>query len=218
LPSNVGGDAVKLFYLRRMGASGWGGPFALLLLHRVSGMIVLLLATALYVTLAHDRFLAMLRAARVDARIPFSPWWLLLVMAVAISVAIAWLTLSGRHREKLVSALRRFASECAAALASVGPRASVLLVLLTLAFHFLLIAGFYVLVQYAGQHIELLDCLIVLSATALAAVIPITVGGLGLMEGAPCCSMVCPRAPGSWSPSPTARCCWRVPGWAVSST
>jgi uncharacterized membrane protein YbhN (UPF0104 family) len=45
-------------------------------------------------------------------------------------------------------------------------------------------AAFYVLVRYAGQNVDVFDLLIVLAATAIAGVVPITVGGLGLMEGA----------------------------------
>jgi uncharacterized protein (TIRG00374 family) len=182
LPSNVGGDAVKLLYLKRMRAESWGGPFALLMLHRVTGMLVLLLGAAIHALFSRARLSALLSAAHVEASAPLRV--LPLVAALCLLGLLAWLLLSRRQRQKISGFLRRFASECGEALRQLSAQALIGLLLLTLAFHGVRLFAFYMLVAYAGQHIELLDLLIVLAATAVAGVVPISVGGLGLMEGA----------------------------------
>jgi uncharacterized protein (TIRG00374 family) len=184
LPSSVGGDAVKLVYLRRMNAENWGAPFALLLLHRVSGMVTLLFGAALYVAIDHVRFMSILRAAHVDARMPFDLRVALLALLALLLLGLAWLAVSGRYRNKLSVVLRGFIIECVSAVTRVGTRATLLLLVFTFAFHFVRVWAFYVLVAYAGHYISMLDSLVVLAATAMAGIIPITVGGLGLMEGA----------------------------------
>lgn len=182
LPSNVGGDAIKLLYLKRMRAESWGGPFALLMLHRATGMLVLLLGAATHAGLHRARLAQALRVAQVETGAPVKA--LALGLALALLAVLGWLLLAQRHRARLSGLLYGFLGECRAALLLVGPRALTELLLLTLAFHFIRMLAFYVLVQYAGQRIELWDLLIVLAATALAGVVPISVGGLGLMEGA----------------------------------
>jgi uncharacterized membrane protein YbhN (UPF0104 family) len=182
LPSNVGGDAVKLLYLKRMRAETWGGPFALLMLHRATGMLVLLVGAAAHAALNRERLVAALHAARVETHLPLNA--LALAGLLVLALGIGWLSLAGNIRARVAAVLRSFLAECAEALAQVGPRALGALAFWTLAFHFMRMLAFYTLVRYAGQHIELWDLLIVLAATAVAGVMPISVGGLGLMEGA----------------------------------
>jgi uncharacterized protein (TIRG00374 family) len=182
LPSNVGGDAVRLLYLRKLQAQSWGGPFVLLMLHRFTGMMVLLIAAGAYALACWDRIAAVLGAAHVQAFVPLAAlsWG----AALLVLLVLGWLVLSARLRAKIAGPLRRFAGECRDGLRELGMRRVIELLLLTVAFHVVRMLAFYVLVQYAGQSIALLDILIVLAATAIAGVIPISVGGLGLMEGA----------------------------------
>jgi uncharacterized membrane protein YbhN (UPF0104 family) len=182
LPSNVGGDAVKLLYLKRLRAENWGGPFALLMLHRFTGMMVLLVGAAVYAVVSHARIAVLLADARVQAHVPVSA--LALAGGAALVGLLGWLALSPRYRERIGGPVRRFAAECGRALVEVGARATAELLLLTVAFHFIRMVAFYLLVAATGQHIGLLDLLIVLAATAVAGVVPLSVGGLGLMEGA----------------------------------
>ena len=182
LPSNVGGDAVRLLYLRRLSDRSWGGPFVLLMLHRVTGIGVLLLAAGSYGLLRWERIAALLRAARVEAFMPVNS--LLFTAVLAAALPVGWFLLPERQRARVAGLVTRFARECRQGIAQVGARVTAELLLLTVAFHAVRMAAFYVLVQYAGQSIGLLDVLIVLAACAVAGLIPITVGGLGLMEGA----------------------------------
>jgi uncharacterized membrane protein YbhN (UPF0104 family) len=182
LPSNLGGDAIRLVYLRQLRAGNWGGPFALLLLHRASGMATLLLGAGAYAALQHERLAAVLRRGHIETRVPVEAFALAALLMLLLG--LAFLALSGQQRSRLTARLRGFAANCAQALSQVGALVAVQLLVLTLAFHFTRMLAFYVIVHYAGESVGLWDLSIVLAVTALAGVIPITAGGLGLVEGA----------------------------------
>jgi len=182
LPSNLGGDAIRLVYLRQLRAGNWGGPFALLLLHRASGMATLLLAAGVYATVQHERLAAVLRAGHIETRLPIETIGIAALMLAVL--ALAFLVLSAQQRARLAARLRGFARDCAQALSQVGTLVALQLLVLTLAFHFTRMLAFYVIVHYAGESVGLWDLSIVLAVTAIAGVIPITAGGLGLVEGA----------------------------------
>jgi uncharacterized membrane protein YbhN (UPF0104 family) len=182
LPSNIGGDAIRLMYLRRLRAESWGGPVALLAMHRVTGLLVLLIAAGGCALLRLPHIAAVLRAAHVQTHLP---WQVLAGGAACAAVGVvAWFALSAPIRVRAGAIIAKFLGECRQALREIGRANMALLLLLTAAFHAVRMLAFYVLVRYAGQHVDALDLLFVLAATALAGVVPITVGGLGLMEGA----------------------------------
>jgi uncharacterized membrane protein YbhN (UPF0104 family) len=182
LPSNVGGDAIRLVYLRKLRADSWGGPVALLLMHRATGMLVLLLAAGLCALLRFSHIASVLGAAHVQSHVPWP--WLAAALGCAVAALFGWLFLSARIRTRAAALAGTFLGEFRVALGEIGAGNMALLLLLTVAFHAVRVAAFYALVRYAGQHVDVFDLLIVLAATALAGVVPVTVGGLGLMEGA----------------------------------
>jgi hypothetical protein len=192
LPSNVGGDAVRLLYLKRMRAQNWGGPFAMLMLHRATGMGVLLIAAAIQAALDWQRLTHVLASVTLDRK--GAPHLSPLVLAagalalLAIGAAVTWI--AARYRVALLARVRRFASECWDATRELGWLAALSLIALTVLFHFARMLAFFVLVRCMGGTIGLFDLLPVLASTALAGVVPLTVGGLGLMEGAISVTMV----------------------------
>jgi len=181
LPSNVGGDAVRLLYLRRMRADNWGGPFAMLMLHRATGLGVLLVAAAVHAVIEHDRLSHVLAGVELGAGPSHG---VLALGALALVAGGFGLLLLLRSQHRLALRARAFAIECWRATTEVGAGAMSALVALTALLHFVRMLAFYVLVRYMGQRIGLWDLLPVLAATALAGIVPLTVGGLGLMEGA----------------------------------
>jgi len=180
LPSNVGGDAVRLLYLRRMRADNWGGPFAMLMLHRATGMGVLLVAAAVHGAIEHRRLARLLSG--VELTLPGPTLLLAAVVALAL-VALAARSIA-RSGHPFARRLQGFVGDCWRAIIEVGVGRTLLLIALTAVFHLVRMAAFLLLVRYTGQSIGFWDLLPVLTATALAGVVPLTVGGLGLMEGA----------------------------------
>lgn len=180
LPSNVGGDAVRLLYLRRMQADNWGGPFAMLMLHRATGMGVLLAAAAVHGALEHRRLSRVLSG--VELTLPGTS--LLLAALLGLGACAIAVRLIARSSHPLARKMRGFVGDCWRAITEVGVGPTMLLLALTAVFHLVRMLAFLLLVRYTGQSIGFWDLLPVLTATALAGVVPLTVGGLGLMEGA----------------------------------
>ena len=180
LPSNVGGDAVRLLYLRRMKADNWGGPFAMLMLHRATGMGVLLVAAAIHGAIEHRRLARVLSGVELTLPGPS----LLLAALLGLAACTVAVRVIARSGHPLARRLQRFVGDCWRATTEVGVGPTLLLLALTAVFHLVRMLAFLLLVRYTGQSIGFWDLLPVLTATALAGVVPLTVGGLGLMEGA----------------------------------
>ncbi|HKU43496.1 MAG TPA: lysylphosphatidylglycerol synthase transmembrane domain-containing protein [Polyangiales bacterium] len=181
LPSNIGGDAIRLMYLKNLRAENWGTPFMLLLLYRVSGFTLLVLAGLIYVIFDHDRLIALLAKQHVFVALDARSWLIAGGVALAAAVLGVWLLrrLSARMRDKLLGFLRN----CRAGLAQLSFADVLQLVVQTALFHGCRLLSFYFLIHYFGQHVSLWDLLFVISATAIIAVLPVTVAGLGVMEG-----------------------------------
>jgi uncharacterized protein (TIRG00374 family) len=181
LPSNIGGDAIRLMYLKSLRADNWGTPFMLLLLYRVSGFTLLVLAGLTYVIFDHARLLQLLAAQHVFVRLDTSTWLIAGAVAVVCLALGVWLLrrLSVRMRDRILGFLRN----CRAGLAQLSGADAVSLVVQTALFHGFRLLSFYYLVLYLGQHVSMWDLLFVISATAIIAVLPVTIAGLGVMEG-----------------------------------
>jgi hypothetical protein len=181
LPSNLGGDAVRLLYLRRLSTSSWGGPIAMLLLHRASSFAVLVLGAL--------ASLPFRRAALAQAfHGPSSaPGWLLPAACGALGVGIAAalaLAASPRWRGRLRAISRRLVAESRAAFEHTSLGALVGLTVLTVVFHLARLFGVWLLLRALGESPHALDVLIALAVSGFAVVLPLSVGGLGVMEGA----------------------------------
>jgi uncharacterized membrane protein YbhN (UPF0104 family) len=182
LPSNVAGDGIKLFYLQRLQAAGWGGPLAMLLLHRLSG-VMLLHAAALVCVLA--RYDAIVRAVATARLGPIGTLGTVVGLALGAVLGVAaFVLLLPAVRRKGGSLLRRLWNESWAAVRDTPRRALGWLFVWTLAFQGARAAGFLYMLAFVGERANPLDVVIAMAVTAVAAMLPITVGGLGVMEGA----------------------------------
>lgn len=181
LPSNVGGDAVRLLYLRNMRPGNWAGPLTLLMLHRLSGIAVLLFAAAVYTAVEYERLVGLVAARGMDIGLSVSPE---LLGGGALALCIVGVVLLATPALAPVRArLVELGGRCRAAIAELSAMDLWLLLLLTLLFHGTRLLAFYVTVGYLGFSIAPLDLIPVLAVTAVVALLPITVGGLGLLEG-----------------------------------
>jgi len=179
LPSNVGGDAIRLLYLRKMGDETWGGPFALLMLHRLSGIGVLVVACFFDVVFNLDRLLALpaLRHVPLD----LGQGALVLVLGAAASSAAIALLL--RRMPKLRERVLRFVGECRGGLAQLSAGRIAWLIVHSCLFQACRQFGFLYALRFLGHDMAHADMLFMLTVTAVAAMIPVSVGSLGLLEG-----------------------------------
>jgi glycosyltransferase 2 family protein len=181
LPSNIGGDAIRLVYLKNLKSDNWGTPFMLLLLYRVSGMFVLVLGGLVYIAIEHRRLRSLLAAQGLLVHVSETMLWVgLIALLSAAGVALLMLRkLSDRMRDQALGFLRN----CRTGIAMLSPRDLVGLVTHTVLLHAFRMLSFYYLALYLGQYVSMWDLVFVVSATAVAAVLPITVAGLGIIEG-----------------------------------
>jgi uncharacterized protein (TIRG00374 family) len=181
LPSNVGGDAVRLVYLRGLRGGSWAEPLALLLLHRLSGIAVIVLVALLYAPFDAERI-----AATLSVLVPRSVEMTLMVLAFVgvplVGLATALLLPSGL-RNALWKKSRELLTRCSHALAEVSAAGHLALVVLTLGYHAARMLGFYLIVAFMGGQVGFGDLIIVMAVTAVVALVPVTVGALGVMEG-----------------------------------
>jgi len=182
LPSNVGGDAVRLVYLQRMRGSSWGAPLALLLLHRLSGIGVILVIASVYALFDHERVIATLASMSESASLPSSRA-LEVVLVLVLLAGIALALLPRALRGKLIDRSQTLLRDCVKGVREVGTPAMIWLVVLTVFFQATRLLGFLYIVRYMGQSVGIGDLIMVMAVTAVLALVPITVGALGVMEG-----------------------------------
>jgi uncharacterized protein (TIRG00374 family) len=180
LPSNVGGDAVRLVYLQRLRGGNWGAPLALLMLHRLSGIGVILVVAVAYLALAGDRAIEALGGISVDSH---ALWIVAGTVVIAGLLGIAALFLPGALRAKVVRRVQKFSGDFVAGWREVSGPALIWLIILTAGFHATRLLGFLYVVRYMGQDVGVGELIIVMAVTAVLALVPVTVGALGVMEG-----------------------------------
>jgi len=180
LPSNVGGDAIRLVYLQRMRGGNWGAPLALLMLHRLSGIGVIVVIAAIYLAFEGNHTIEVLGGISVGA----PPLTIILgALAVAVLFGVALLFAPGALRNKIVKRARKFGGDFITGWREVSAPAMFWLIVLTVGYQATRLLGFLYVVRYMGQDIGYGELIMVMAVTAVLALVPITVGALGVMEG-----------------------------------
>jgi hypothetical protein len=174
LPSSIGGDAVRMYYLKKSGNSSWETPFSMLFFHRLIGFIVLLTGGLLYSFFHFGRVRALLAD---QLNVDFSASYFKVFITLAI---VAVLLLIGYFfRRKL----KEFIRNCQWAFNNLRAYEYVAVTFLAATFHFCRMVAFYLFLVFFDQSIVFGDLIFILFATAMIALIPISLGGLGVVEG-----------------------------------
>ena len=183
LPSNVGGDAVRLLYLRNLAAGQWAGPLSMLMLHRVSGLLMILAMFCLYALLSPRRLLTAMASGQLQWAMPNALPPLLWPALLLAGVSGLWLLLKTRIGRRLVERGRAGLRAFWLSLFELPRRVHGSLFVLTVLFHATRMLGFHWAVGAFGETLPLWDLVPVLTFTAAMALLPVTVGGLGVVEG-----------------------------------
>ena len=174
LPSSIGGDAVRMYYLRHSGNSNWETPFSMLFFHRLVGFIVLFTGGVVY-TLFRFPKVQELIISQMNVQLEFSLLQEFLVGGlILVIIAIGYI-----FRRKIFD----FLKNCRWAFENLKFREYLAVFLLAAGFHFFRMIGFTLLLFFFNQSFALVDFVFILFATALIALIPISLGGLGVVEG-----------------------------------
>lgn len=167
LPGIIGGDAIKGFYLYR--ATGKVGlALASVFMDRYLGLVVLIAICAIAFPFGYGY----LRGSNVE--------WLLIVIIVSFfsgSVLFFWLRI-GRN-VKYLSDIYRYFSMYRHQKTIIGKA-----LLLSVFVQFAGFSAVYILARGLGQHLPFLSLLVYVPLIILVSMIPISISGLGLREGA----------------------------------
>jgi uncharacterized protein (TIRG00374 family) len=180
LPSNIGGDAVRLMYLKNLRGEGWGTPFTLLIMYRLSSFVLLVVGGLIYVGFEHERLTALLRVHHLLVELRTTTW--LLGAALMLALIAAGFALRRRLSARLQGRVAESVRAVRAAFELLSRADAFSLLVQTVLFHACRMLSFYFLVRYMGQLVALWDLVFVISATAVISVLPVTVAGLGVME------------------------------------
>lgn len=174
LPSSIGGDAVRMYYLKRSGNSTWETPFSMLFFHRLIGFLVLLTGGLIYSFFSFDKVKTLVAD---QLNLDFSASFFKVFITLGILVAL--LIVGYFFRRKL----KDFIRNCQWAFNNLRVYEYIMVTGLAAAFHLFRMIAFYLFLIFFDQSIVFLDLIFVLFATAMIALIPISLGGLGVVEG-----------------------------------
>ncbi|MGQ0662225.1 MAG: lysylphosphatidylglycerol synthase transmembrane domain-containing protein [Pseudomonadota bacterium] len=175
LPSAIGGDAVRVWLVTLTGVS-LGKAISIVLCDRVLGFVALLVLVAL--TLPLFEAVSGDRAAKYGLAGVVVGGACALVAFLALGRRLAaWL---GRWRA--VRALSELAADFQRLFAL--PGRALLLVVLAVLIHLLSVAAVLALARALGLGVGLVDCLVLVPPIVLVTMLPISIAGWGVREGA----------------------------------
>jgi len=177
LPTNFGGDAVRVMYLQQMKGKSLGKATGLLLIYRLCGLVTLITGGIVYLLFN----LAMISQAVEElVQVSFKPGLKAGVLAAILAAGGLLLIFNTKLRNKIFDVIK----EASQTRHLFRVRDYFGILALAFAFHFLRMVGFYYLISFFGASIGFVHLIFVLCFTVVIALIPISIGALGLMEGA----------------------------------
>jgi uncharacterized membrane protein YbhN (UPF0104 family) len=173
LPSSIGGDGWRIWFCTRAGVP-LGAAANSVLIERLVGLLAVLFCFGL-------TFPILLQRVGDDP----VRWllWLMLASCLGAVLGLAFVALAARRLER-IRLLRPLAS-LGLALSSVARSSQVALLLWTgVLGQLVAIIAFFLVSQSVGAPLSLIDCAVTLAPGLLVALIPVSLGGWGMREGA----------------------------------
>ncbi len=189
LPTNIGGDGYKIYYLKKNLNKKWGKPFVIILADRVSGSLMNVLLFIAYL-IFHPEIMSVDNLNAFDSleinqkKILI---FFLMILLVFIFSAVFFLF---RNKNKLFLRIKQFIHDCIIAIKEITVKKFILLNLVSLLFHIFRGIGFYFLILYLQGDIFIIDVILLLFLTTFIGFIPITIGAFGTLEGAIILSLI----------------------------
>lgn len=174
LPTNVGGDVYKMYYLKKKDAS-WGRAFALITLDRVTALAVIFILGSV-ISLSRLPLILQMSSPQTSES-PFdNP--LVIIPAFAAILLLAAVVYTWRVK------IKTLLSDIKKTLKTIPRRSYYQIVLLSAVTFCLRVLKFYFFILCFNQSLHPFDLVAVVFLANLAPLLPVTPGGLGLMEGA----------------------------------
>lgn len=171
LPSNIGGDTVRAYYIHRHTDESISLAISKLFLFRLTGMLPLIMFGLIY-SLFNFREVSMVFT---KVEVPTVFWLFLILLLCSIFLLYVFL----KKNKKTIDSLKIFIGglkECQRKTLIYG-------FILGLLFHIFRAWGLCLIARFFGVELQLTNCLFALFASAVISLIPISVGGIGVTEG-----------------------------------
>ena len=173
LPSSIGGDAVRVYYLCKKELYSFGQATLGVLLDRITGLLGLVLLVVFTMPLIFDSVIGL------------STKWTILIVIISALLAIS-LTLiidlmpNNLLRWKLINGLTRFSSKGRGVLFSFN---GILSIIISIIIHLSFVYAAWLLAQALSIDISLTEMLLIVPITNLLIALPISIAGWGVREG-----------------------------------
>ena len=178
IPSSLGAEVYKVHLLHRLGGD-LARPIALLLLLRVVGMGLMLLCALAYLPFAYPRL-----EQRIDEVLAAAEFQNGTVLMILIGGAVLGLILLGLPQSRRFLTTRRPTLRFAIrSLTQLGVSSHLVLIALGLVVVACRAGSIYYFARALAVEPRFLDMLLVVTAVNLAALIPVSLGALGVREG-----------------------------------
>ncbi|MFT4518810.1 MAG: uncharacterized membrane protein YbhN (UPF0104 family) [Halioglobus sp.] len=175
-PASIGGDGYKI--LKMAGQKGYVSATALILLERTLGLSVLLLGSFVFAVLLGDGWLQDYYA--IGSTVDFQQYWNEFTQTLLAGFLILGLLLLLFFRRFIFKLLREFVT----ALIQIPFKSFSLALLYTVMFHTVKAILLCIVLAVVGQQLDFAQAWVVLAFAAVAGMIPLSIGGLGIREAA----------------------------------
>jgi glycosyltransferase 2 family protein len=181
LPSNIGGDGYKIYYLKKRYDLSLDKSFALILIERISGLFILFLMGLVYIVFFWERLSEKIEITEIgfENKIYYIiAFFLMLILAIGITFL-----LKPKWSRELVMKIKDRLRSSLGFVRGIDRSIYLMVIFFSILIHFFRLLGFYFLVFFLNEQIYWIDIMFLLSITAFISMIPITLGALGLREG-----------------------------------
>jgi len=179
LPSNVGGDAIKAHMIKKGGNRSWTEAIAVVGVDRVAGMAVLLLYGMVYASFYSVQ--GLFQPVFQKAGDLWDNYYLFILGGLFVGAFAFFLArkLLGTIYKKVSDFLKDLWKQ----LRFYSALVYVKVLLYSFLFQFFRALGLYYFTLYFGVEVGVLDMLFVLFLVTMVALVPISIGSIGVLEG-----------------------------------
>lgn len=178
LPTSVGGDVVKAYYVSK-NTGKKGASFVSVFLDRYIGLLAVIAFAAVA---------ALVARLSINGVVVYQ--WVLLIFAVAVLLSVLLSTDFAPRLNRFLGTRFRFIQNIISLINESSKtilknrRVMIWTFLLSLGFMLLVVASNHIFIGSIGRQIEIKDLFVFIPLIALAASLPISINGIGLREGA----------------------------------
>lgn len=181
VPSSIGGDGYKIYYLKQRN-NNWSKPIAIIMIERFSGLLILFLAGVIYIFFNYSKLVDIIYQKEISFELSLSKF-LFFIIIIGILILSVGFFLFKKKLKDVISKFQKFYINFKIVAYGISKFDYLLLFVNTAFFQTARLLGLYFLVS-CFDIISLTDLVFVLFFVATISLLPISLGSLGVKEGA----------------------------------